>query len=1278
MPIVERARGVRVDLPAGYRIAEQSTSATRTVAEPGDATLRPTYAAEHGALLAALANQRLELVDTLPIEPVAPPPGVAPRRSPSSVSRRTVGVAVRIASSENVAALIERGGVFSWVMPDRVERAPRTNVIRRRGAAAMAGIPESAGAGLAHFTIEIRAEPARAKARQQRGIISDVVVRSVTVFVLKFVAHAMVGNVMSLLERHVDTGLVVVARPDPSTWRRADDLAAAKLPKSRPARVLLLVHGTFSNTVGGFAALGVHPWGKAFLQSAIDTYDLVLGYDHRTLAVDPLENASDLLARLRAALGQQPPTLDIVSHSRGGLVTRSLIELVAPYEDWRPVVEHAVFVAGTNRGTLLAEPRNWNALLDVYTNSAMAATRALNLLPQTALFGTILGGAIQGVGALVKALVTAGISEGAAPGLAAMEPDGPFVTKINQTQPGQPDREHSNYYAVSSDFSAAAPGEDPIEMPPRLMAVLEDRLMDALMKESNDLIVNVSSMAAIDETTGGFIDDELAFGRNRTVYHSNYFGRPEVAAALARWLGLTQPMAATSRRGARRCGSPNPPYVVGSGALVGAPIPAAAETDVLVASSSASVDFTANAIADTEPAYIVVRRPTSGGRRLYAFSQNELRGMLADSSGSEPIGAALGLGATEGSAIRSVSSLAFPVGRVGASRSVLTDGDLVVGVLPEAGSLPTSAELLMTPSSLAAPWSSLPLRRRGAKPLHRGARGKAPKGEVRAHVPQVPGARERFVAAAAPRSSRTITSSRHAPAGPEASPTVITHMFAQMPSELVLGAVTKIQVDLSRERLRRRSTRTASGGDVGVAEDRPIILKAIPRANVAMVGRAQVEIPVPTADRPAQVFFEVKAIHASEGEVWVVVRQDQLPLLTLVLKPKIVRRAGHRRAARQLRVDAAVADPTPMPSIPTLRIIEESDGTSIFYRYDLDVPELDILQEYRSSAITGDRDAYVQQLYTRIEQDWGASKSDVEAFQASLRAFGGELLDQLMPPELRSVLWRHREHIKNIMVLSDEPFVPWELVHLKAPGAKTLPKQTYFLGQMGLVRWLYGTRPPLTLRIRKGQARFVIPDYPAPEWALPETANERTYLESTFGATAIEPHLNPVRRAISMPGSFDLLHFAGHGMARGGSASDAAILLEGRMEPGDGGEPTYAKEELDVAVVSQFADLVAGGHRPIVVFNACQVGRLGRQLTTTGGFARSFLGAGAGAFISSLWSVTDQPAREFTEQFYDSLRSGAPVSQAVIAARQAARAAGDATWLAYVVYASPAARLDAR
>jgi CHAT domain-containing protein len=95
----------------------------------------------------------------------------------------------------------------------------------------------------------------------------------------------------------------------------------------------------------------------------------------------------------------------------------------------------------------------------------------------------------------------------------------------------------------------------------------------------------------------------------------------------------------------------------------------------------------------------------------------------------------------------------------------------------------------------------------------------------------------------------------------------------------------------------------------------------------------------------------------------------------------------------------------------------------------------------------------------------------------------------------------------------------------------------------------------------------------------------------------------------------------------------------------------------------------------MVVFNACQTGRLGHQLTSLGGFAEAFLSVGAAAFVSSLWSVGDVPARTFTESLYAALLDGATVSEATGQARAKARAAGDATWLAYVFYAHPRARL---
>src|SRR5207244_1422416 len=144
------------------------------------------------------------------------------------------------------------------------------------------------------------------------------------------------------------------------------------------------------------------------------------------------------------------------------------------------------------------------------------------------------------------------VTDKAAPGLAAMDPDGEFVTKINQTQQGQPDPQHSSYFAVKSNFESRGTGEGPREMPPALLMMLADGLVDRLLNASNDLVVDVASMDAIDPAVGGFIDDTLDFGSNRLVYHCNSFVRPETTAALSHWLDLPVPETASSLRRRRR------------------------------------------------------------------------------------------------------------------------------------------------------------------------------------------------------------------------------------------------------------------------------------------------------------------------------------------------------------------------------------------------------------------------------------------------------------------------------------------------------------------------------------------------------------------------------------------------------------------------------------------------------------------------------------------------------------------------------------------------------
>jgi len=199
----------------------------------------------------------------------------------------------------------------------------------------------------------------------------------------------------------------------------------------------------------------------------------------------------------------------------------------------------------------------------------------------------------------------------------------------------------------------------------------------------------------------------------------------------------------------------------------------------------------------------------------------------------------------------------------------------------------------------------------------------------------------------------------------------------------------------------------------------------------------------------------------------------------------------------------------------------------------------------------------------------------------------------------------------------------------------------------------------------------VIPDYPDRRYTLPEAQAERRFLEEAFGATAVEPQPTPVRQLISTKGAFDLLHFAGHGAAETDAITEARLLLQGRIEDG-----RYIEAPFTTTTVNTRANLTAtDGSRPLVVLNACQAGRLGYALTGIGGFAQAFLKGGAGFFIGTQWSVGDVPARVFTETFYRQLLDGATVAEATVASRERARADGDATWLAYAVYAHPHARL---
>ena len=514
-----------------------------------------------------------------------------------------------------------------------------------------------------------------------------------------------------------------------------------------------------------------------------------------------------------------------------------------------------------------------------------------------------------------------------------------------------------------------------------------------------------------------------------------------------------------------------------------------------------------------------------------------------------------------------------------------------------------------------------------------------------------------------------------------APPSTTFHLGAAMPEEVVVRKETTIEVSFSRDVLGIATGRASGEAPLQIDPQRILTIQVSPRTGFEIVGDDRVRLgPVtspadgciawPEPGQPFRAYFDVLATDVGDGEIWVLARQGQVPLATIKLQPAIVERL--RAAPLTTVASSRVAGDVTPPTCPIreLRITEQDNGGKTTLKYELQAPDLGIEVAF-DVELKSDRVDYMNRLYEHIENGWTDGQPANE-FDDYLRAYGADLFEEVFPIELQRILWEHRAKIDSILLSSTEPFIPWEIVHLKEPG-RPVPNENLFLAQLGLVRWAHGDGwGSKTLKLKRGAARYVIPNYPDPQLVLPEAQVEAEFLEQTLRATPVEPRLTPVRELLRQPGTFDVLHFACHGEAELTSIPDAHVLLEGRYVRGQ-----FQADTMSATVVRQNADLkLADGRGPLVVLNACRVGRVGYNLRTLGGFAHAFVSRGAGAFIGTLWSVGDTPARTFTEAFYTAMLGGSTLAEATVAARTASREAGEPTWLAYVVYGYPCAVAD--
>jgi len=1356
----------------GDATTSKPTSTAASTLSPGrrrktaTATATPTPAplTEEEALINAIEDDDVELLDAFPI---GAPPAIAtvdpatPETVTRGKKRRTttdanvasndpasVDLNIPLADGESAVVLIEKDGVYEWHVTGEVTDAPPPPPAppgkRRRRTTTTNAAPVATRS--ARFTITLAPDtvmPAGTAAtwakRRKLGMVKKYLIGQAIAYVFKFIAKPIVAGVARFQERNVVEGLVHINGTDPSKWETLADSAKLPLPSSRAAKVLLMVHGTFSSTTGSFGSLAAHEQGLAFLQGALAQYDLILGFDHKTITASPKENAVDIITRLNQLGFTKPPTVDAIAFSRGGLVLRSLIEELLPSHPDTFAIRRAVFVACTNGGTELANPNNWNRFVTRYTNLAAAGARIVSYIPQFTHGALIFGEAVKGLGAFLKALVRSAKTDDVAPGLEAMDPNGFFVNLINQVQPGQPALSDTYYCAITSDFDpdTAAKDLDPNVLPPGVLLRIGDKLTDELYGKPNDLVVHVDSMTHIDPSVGEFVRDRLDFGTNGHVFHTTYFHQTETADALIRWFNVTPPkpiVATAVRRTARSAdtqvatGKPVTKTLASTAASKGGYVGAVANSPsrvIMLRSTMLASAALARVVAAQEPWVVIERNDrddhgkpvryyyahtrsaaldmllspfiTESGTVHEAFNLRETKASDTVANGSAPAPKSIGKGTSVevlngsfGSSFRSVV--------IGAEREIqvvpAVEDDVLLGGMRDSGEPPNDG---------AEPRSSPPIKRgrveigshhvptpktilrggvtRGISPMaavpksivpggHPVAFGKPVRRGVAKNTAAAPSTRSPSTKSPPTQSSEKKSSSKPATAD------VALHVRAATDDEFVQDRPTVVAVTLSREELAAITAGVQETRTTKVKAAVPLVVECLPMKNSSMLneGDGRVEIPVPPAGEPTELRFDVVGREPGDALIKVQVRQGPLPLVTLSLVVSVVpQRSGARKEV------VSTADVASFPAIPAatneLRIVQMSPTkTSSQYRFELRLPTKRVQQEFVTTELTTDADSYINNLYTRIEDRWTQYGSEKDAFARDLRAIGSELFDQLLPLELRQLLWKHRDAINSVQVISSEPFIPWELVCLRDPAQRKPSADSAFLGELGVVRWLMHGYPPEQLTISEKQTRYVIPDY-AGEHELPEAQEERDMVTSRFNATPITPEAESIYALVSEPGNFDLLHIACHGTADSANIGAAHLEMPGKIRS-DGSPSDESVRAETVRYEAQLFD-ESTGKQPIVVLNACQSARAGYGLKGIGGFAEAFVAGGAGVFIGSSWSVGDVPARAFIEEFYAQFLSGksngASLSEAVAKARAKARADGDATWLAYVVYGHPRA-----
>ena len=280
------------------------------------------------------------------------------------------------------------------------------------------------------------------------------------------------------------------------------------------------------------------------------------------------------------------------------------------------------------------------------------------------------------------------------------------------------------------------------------------------------------------------------------------------------------------------------------------------------------------------------------------------------------------------------------------------------------------------------------------------------------------------------------------------------------------------------------------------------------------------------------------------------------------------------------------------------------------------------------------------------------------AREQALQTLGEILAALLLPTSVRDVLPALQPGTW-LQIDCPETWIPWELLRLGK----------------GLASFYLAERFALT---RGGSGSFIGRFVAAPRILLTPPGAEGLVRREQQSLAVLDVRLRHLHRVSEVQPMLQ------NGLEKGQQVAGWHFSGQGAFDRGDKGAASLSLEDgvITPVQIMPLQRFRRGGQTPpfqgsFVFLNVSEPSAPAAPLAPAGTvqWIDRFQAAGAGAIIATTWPVASAKAGQFVEVFYRALASRRPLCIAIAEAREAVRAEGDVSWLAYAVFGLPGARL---